>query len=321
MADAAKTVDSVQAAGAAAGEKSSETLNALNDVVQTVKEGRADDFFCDFCKNHAEDFVRFGKVLLLAVIVLALAWLFARLTRKLIDRTQNKLPHIDGSAGHLVYVVARTFIWLFAFLIILDLFGINTASILTVLGAVGLAVALAMKDSMSNVAAGVMLIILRPYKTGDFVDCGAVAGTIQTMGLFSTEVATIDGIFVAVPNSVIFGAPIKNYSRNNTRRADITVGIDYSNSLPEGIKVLEKLMRENELILQDPAPQVLVADLADSSVNLTLRFWCDNAVYWDAYWQVKAAIKPALEGAGLSIPFPQRVITFANSISGERKAE
>ena len=317
----AETVNAVKDAASAGSVETSQTIKALEEAVATAQQGKVGDFFCDFCREHTEDFFRFGKVLLLAIVVLLLAWLFAGLVRKLIKRAQDKMPHIDGSAGHLGYVVARTFIWLFAFLIILDLFGINTASILTVLGAVGLAVALAMKDSMSNVAAGVMLIILRPYKTGDFVDCGSVAGTIKTMGLFSTEVATVDGVFVAVPNSAIFGSPIKNYSRNNTRRADITVGIDYSNSLPEGIKVLQKLMNENELILQDPAPQVLVADLADSSVNLTLRFWCSNDVYWDAYWQVKAAIKPALEGAGLSIPFPQRVITFANAIPEDRKAE
>ena len=318
MADSANAVQNAAAAGA---EESSQTIKVLEDAVTTVKQGKAGEFFCDFCREHTEDFFRLGKVLLLAVVVLFLAWIFAGLVRKLIQRAQDRMPHLDGSAGHLVYAVARTFIWLLAFLIILDLFGINTASILTVLGAVGLAVALAMKDSMSNVAAGVMLIILRPYKTGDFVECGSVAGTIRTMGLFSTEIATADGIFVAVPNSVIFGSPIKNYSHNDTRRADITVGIDYSNSLPEGIRVLQKLMEENELILQDPAPRVLVSDLADSSVNLTLRFWCANDVYWDAYWQVKEAIKPALEGAGLSIPFPQRVITFANAIPEDRKAE
>ena len=112
---------------------------------------------------------------------------------------------------------------------------------------------------------------------------------------------------------MLFGSPIKNYSHNSTRRADITVGIAYSDNLADGLKVLGEMLNSNERILKDPAPQVVVSDLADSSVNLTLRFWATNQNYWDVYWQIKAQLKGVLEGAGLNIPFPQRVVTFANS--------
>ncbi len=304
--------EKTQAAAQAATQGTSQTEAIVENVIKTVQEGKTGDFFAQLWEKNSDTIIHLLKVILLAAAVVLIAWLFCRIARKYINKTTSKLPVIDGSTNHLMYVLTRTVIWLFAFLIILDLLGINTASILTVLGAVGLTVALAMKDSMSNIAAGVMLIILRPYKTGDFVECGSVAGSIKTMGLFSTEIETVDGIFVAVPNSAIFGTPVKNYSRNAMRRADITVGIAYGDDLTKGVEVLRKLMLNNDLILKDPLPEVLVAELADSSVNLTLRFWTANENYWQVYWQVKSEIKPALENSGLNIPFPQRVITFVN---------
>ena len=296
------------------------TEGAINKVAETIQQGNYGEAWQNFWNNNMDAFMHFGKVLVLTLVIILVALFVGRLTRKLIMRAVEKVPALDQSVGNIFYSIARTFIWLFAVLIILDLFGFNTASLLTVLGAAGLAVGLAMKDSLSNIAAGLMLLLLRPYKVGDYVDCGSVSGTIKEMGLFTTTLSTPDGIFIAAPNSVIFGTPVKNYSRNATRRVDITVGISYGDSLPQGIKTLQELMTTNEIILKDPAPQVLVADLADSSVNLTLRFWVPNAKYWDAYWQIKGQLKPALESAGLNIPFPQRVITFANAIP-EKKAQ
>ena len=273
----------------------------------------------NFWATHQDAVLSFAKALLLALVIILVALLVGRLIRKLIDRAVEKVPALDHSVGNIFYSIARTFLWLFTVLIILDLFGFNTASLLTVLGAAGLAVGLAMKDSLSNIAAGLMLLLLRPYKVGDYIDCGTVSGTIKEMGLFTTTLSTADGIFISAPNSSIFGNPVKNYSRNATRRVDVTVGISYGDSLPEGIRVLQGLMEKNELILKDPAPQVLVDNLADSSVNLTLRFWVASENYWTAFWQIKGELKQAIESAGLNIPFPQRVITFANAIPEENK--
>ena len=290
------------------------TEKVVDNMVQTVKSGKTGEFFRQLWEAHQTDILHFGKVLLLSLLVILLAWLFIRIARRIIYKTAEKIDKMDDSIARVLYIITRTVIWLFAFLIILDLFGINTASILTVLGACGLAVGLAMKDSLSNIAAGIMLLILRPYKPGDYVDCGGISGTIKQMGLFSTILMTPDGLFISAPNSQIFGTPIKNYSRNETRRVDITVGISYGDSLTKGLEVLQAIMEKNDLILKDPAPQVLVQDLADSSVNLTLRFWTNTADYWTAYWQIKEGLKNAIESAGLNIPFPQRVVTFANAI-------
>lgn len=265
-----------------------------------------------YWNTYQDSIFQFGKSLLLAIVILIIARICTAVAKKLIIKTGAKLVQLDESLRKIIYTSARILIWVLAALVILDLFGFNTASIVTVLGAAGLTVGLAMKDSLSNVAAGVMLLILRPYKTGDYVECGASAGTIEEMGLFSTILKTVDGIFVAVPNSTLFGSPITNYSKNETRRAVITVGISYSDSLPAAMTALREMMAKNELILQDPVPEVLVSDLADSSVNLTVRFWVKSEIYWDVYWQVKEVMKSTIEDAGLTIPFPQRVVTMVN---------
>ena len=270
------------------------------------------EFFNDFMKANQDLIWELAECVLFSLIIILIAGICVRIAKKLILNPKKKEHSIDVSILKVFYNIARTVIWIIAFLIVLELFGFNTASVLTVLGAAGLTVGLAMKDSLSNIASGVMLLVLRPYKTGDFVTCGGTTGTIKEMGLFSTIMETFEGIFVSVPNNAIFGSPITNFSRNPMRRGVITVGISYGDSLQKGLEVLREMLKKNELILQDPAPEVLVADLADSSVNLTIRFWAENAKYWEAYWQIKGQIKSTIEDAGLNIPFPQRVVTVVN---------
>ncbi len=267
---------------------------------------------CGMWAAYDDLILKFGKSVLLALVTLVIASICVRIAKKLILDPPKKIAAVDESLYKVFFNITRIVIWLLAVLVILDLFGVNTASIVTVLGAAGLTIGLAMKDSLSNVAAGVMLMILRPYKTGDFITSGAVSGTIEEIGLFTTTLKTVDGIFVSVPNSAIFGGPVTNYSRNATRRADIGVRVAYGDDLPAVLKTLQAMLENNEIILKDPAPQVLVAELAESSVQLNLRFWVSNDKYWDAYWMVKEQLKGTIEGGGFNIPFPQRVITFVN---------
>ena len=269
-------------------------------------------FFANLWEQHSDDVIRFVRVVILALVVIVAAKLISMAMKRIISRSMKRFEAMDESLIHVTYTIVRTIIWIIGVLIILDLFGFNTASILTVLGAAGLTIGLAMKDSLSNIAAGIMLIILRPYRQGDFIDCGSISGSIQQMGLFSTTLKTPDGLFVSAPNSVVFGTPIKNYSRNPTRRSDITVGVAYSDSLPVALQAMQELLNAEPLVLKDPAPEVLVSELADSSVQLTLRYWTKTGDYWDAFWSVKSKLKPQIESAGLNIPFPQRVVTFVN---------
>jgi len=290
----------------------SNTEKIINQIVQPAQNSNFSEFMKQLWNAHGSSIIHFGKILLLVLLALLLAWIFTRIAKKLITKTSEKINTVDDSVSHIVFVFVKGIIWLLALLVILDLLGVNTASILTVLGTVGLAIALAMKDSMSNIAAGLMLMILRPYKTGDFVQCGSITGTIKVIGVFCTEVMTFEGVYVSVPNSVIFGTPVTNYSRNETRRAVLSVGVSYSDDIEKGVEVIKQMLENNELVLKDPAYEVYVDTLADSSVNLTIRFWAKTETYWDAYWQVKAAVKPTLENAGLNIPFPQRVVTIVN---------
>ena len=287
-------------------------LEDAGNVVRQIHE-QGPGFFTNLWNNHSDDVIRLVKVVILALVVLVAIKIVCMVAKKLITRSFKRFETMDPSLCHATYAIVRTLVWVVGLLIILDLFGFNTASILTVLGAAGLAIGLAMKDSLSNIAAGIMLLILRPYKLGDYIDCGSVSGTIQEMGLFSTVLKTPDGLFVSAPNSVVFGTPIKNYSRNPTRRSDITVGIAYADSLPVAIQAMKEIMEQEPMILKDPAPEVLVAELADSSVQLTLRYWTATENYWPAYWTIKAQLKPAIEAAGLNVPFPRRVVTFVNA--------
>ncbi len=285
-------------------------------LIGKLFSGNAIQFMTDFIRGHQGDIMHGFKVLLISCVIIAMAWLFSRFCCRMICSSFRKLAVGDESIGRILGNIVSTLVWGLVVLIILDLFGINTASILTLFGAAGLGIGLAMKDSLSNIAAGIMLLFMRPYKVGDYIDCGNVSGTIVEMGLFSTILKTIDGIFISAPNSAIFGNPIKNYSRNPLRRADITVGIAYGDSLPKAIETMNSMLAANELVLKDPAPSVLVSDLADSSVDITLRFWSRTEDYWQAYWEIKRQLKDVIEGAGLNIPFPQRVVTLVNPDGG-----
>lgn len=287
----------------------------MADCEESVATGEL-GFFGSLWENYQDEIITCGTNLLWAILIALSGFILCRILKKTIFNAAEKINNADRSVAKIFYSIVKILVWLVAVLIILELFGVNTASVLTVLGAAGLAVALAMKDSLSNIAAGLMLLVLHPYKTGDYVDCGSVSGTIREMGLFTTELITVDGMYILVPNSVIFGSPVKNYSRNPLRRADISVSIAYGDSLELAVGVLKKLMDDHPEILEDPAPEVLVADIVNNSVALTLRFWTKNECYWDVYWNIKAQLKPAVEAAGLNIPCPQRVITLASPVTG-----
>jgi small conductance mechanosensitive channel len=280
-------------------------------VVEQLTKGDVKGVWEKLWQSLQGEIWHFGKIILLAAVILIIAYFINKLIHKAFNKAAEKYS-MDVSLVSIINRVLTLLVMSFALLIILELLGINTASVLTVLGAAGLAVGLALKDTLSNIAAGIFLLTQHPYKTGDFVECAGMSGSILEIGLFTTKLRTPQGQDIFVPNNSIIAAPITNYSSNKIRRADITVGIDYADNLEAGIKLLQAMMDRHPLILKDPAPVVVVAELADSSVNLTLRFWTENANYWDAYWDIQRNLKPEIEGAGLNIPFPQRVVTFAN---------
>ncbi len=255
--------------------------------------------------SHQAQLLNFGKAAVLALIVFVLAFCVCRIMRGIIGRAVRKIDAVDDSLGRLLIRVSNYIISFIAVLIILDLFGINTAGLVTVLGAAGLAVGLSLKDTLGNIAAGIVLIFNRPYRGGDYVECGSVGGTICEIGLFCTRLETPDGVSISVPNSAILAAPIKNYSFCRTRRMDIQVGISYSDSVDAAVAALQEMLCADARVLREPAPQVLVANLAESSVVLQLRLWTSNADFWNVQWDIRRQLKPVLESRGVHIPFPQ----------------
>ena len=206
------------------------------------------------------------------------------------------------------FITSLVFYLLIAFVVVavLGLFGIPTASFIAVLGAAGLAVGLALQGTLSNFAAGVMLLIFRPFRTGDFVEVGSTSGTVQTIGVFSTTLNTLDNIRVVVPNSSVYGQTIKNYSYNENRRIDLVVGVSYDDDLATVVSTIEGVLNGDKRVLSDPASFVGVIELADSSVNLAVRPWTKKEDFWQTKCDLTRKLKEAIEAAGCSIPFPQR---------------
>jgi small conductance mechanosensitive channel len=187
----------------------------------------------------------------------------------------------------------------------LDQVGVDTTSLVALVGAAGLAIGLALQGSLQNFAAGVMLVVFRPFTKGDFVEAAGVSGVVEEIRIFNTRMRTGDNKAVIVPNGAIFTGNIVNYSAKETRRVDMVFGIGYDDDLLKAKKILEDILAADERVLEDPAPLVAVAELADSSVNFNVRPWVASADYWNVYFDLNERIKLAFDEAGVSIPYPQ----------------
>ena len=212
------------------------------------------------------------------------------------------------------FLASMTKIALLTFLIIavIGTLGVQTTSFVAILGAAGLAVGFALQGSLANFASGVMIIIFRPFKVGDYVEAGGSAGVIQEVHIFNTILKTPNNIKVIIPNAQITGGTISNYSANDTRRVDMTFGIGYGDDILKAKKTLEKIVSEEPRILKDPAVTIAVSELADSSVNFVVRPWVNTADYWGVYFDITEKVKLTFDKEGISIPFPQRDIHMYN---------
>jgi small conductance mechanosensitive channel len=241
-----------------------------------------------------------------ALAILILGWMIAGWIRSAVDKSLSKVPNMDGTLRPFLSNLVRWIVLAFVIVAVLNQFGVETTSMIAVLGAAGLAIGLALQGTLSNVASGVMLLILRPFKVGDFISAGSLSGTVVEIGLFTSELKTGDGVYIMAPNSQIWNTTITNFSRNSTRRIDIVVGVAYDDDLDVAQKALQSLMDGQALVLKNPASETMIKSLGDSSVNINMRCWVNTADYWDAFWALNKGAKAAVESAGCSIPFPQR---------------
>ena len=239
-----------------------------------------------------------------AIVVLLIGRWAAGWARKLV-RTMAGRIDLDPTLAPFLASLAYYAVIAMVLIAVLGMVGIETASLLTVLGASALAIGLAMQGTLSNVAAGVMLLLFRPFKVGDAVDIGGTTGKVMAIRLFSTCLSTPDNVEITVPNAQVYGNTIKNFTANDTRRNDILVGISYDDDIGVAIQTIEHVLARDDRVLSDPKPVVAVLEMADSSVNIVVRPWCTTADYWDLRFELTRALKEQLETAGCSIPYPQ----------------
>ena len=256
----------------------------------------------------------YGIQIIGAILILVLGRIAAGIGRKIVKRLLEKAktePAIVSFVGSLTYIL----ILVFAVLATLAKFGIQTASFVAIIGAAGLAIGFALQGSLSNFAAGILILVLRPFRVDDYILGAGESGTVKKIQLFTTELATPDNIKVMVPNSKLFGDVIKNVTAYDTRRVDLVIGIGYSSDIQKAYDVMMDIITKDERILPEPAPQIAVSELADSSVNFVVRPWVKKEDYWPVKFDLTRKIKEAFDKNNIEIPFPQQTVHVISETS------
>lgn len=256
-----------------------------------------------------------------AVAVLVIGVILARLLSKGADRALSRATHIEPTVAKFLSNIIKYMLWVVVAVTVLTQFGVQTTSIIAALGGLALAVGLALQGTLSNVAAGVMILIQRPFRVGEAITAGIVTGVVRGIGLFTTEIVQHDGLYVMVPNNELWNKPIINYTRMPTRRFELLIGIGYDDSIEEARSELLALADAEQRVLAEPAPQVFVAALADSAVTMGMRVWCKTEDYLGLTWALTEAAKGRFEARGISIPFPQQEVHHITEIVDKRKAK
>ena len=243
-----------------------------------------------------------------AFAVLIIGLVLAGIISRWVERAMTRSSRFEPTVANFLSSVVKYALWALVLVTVLAQFGVETTSILAALGGMALAVGLALQGTLSNVASGVMILVQKPFKIGESINAGSISGTVQQIGLFTTELKQFDGLFVMVPNSELWNQAIVNLNRHPTRRLELIVGIAYDDSMQQARQELLALAEADERVLKDPAPQTFVSSLDDSSVGIGMRVWCATGDYLALSWDLTEATKARFDDVGISIPFPQRDI-------------
>lgn len=247
--------------------------------------------------------------LLFALAILVIGWWLSNVAGRWVRKVAQRSTHIDVTVVPIAQTVVVWTIRVFVLIAVLARFGVQTASIIAILGAAGLAIGLALQNTLQNIASGIMLLVLRPIRAGEFVSIvGKGDGTVYEVGLFLTKFVQSDGVNFCLPNSLIWGNPIINYSRNSTRRMDIAVGVRYGDDLDQALAVLQELVDNHSSVLKDPAPLVFVSDYKDSTVTVNVRAWTAVDDFWTVRFELNRVVLQRLAEAGLNHPVPVRAV-------------
>ncbi|MEL7293758.1 MAG: small-conductance mechanosensitive channel MscS [Pseudomonadota bacterium] len=254
--------------------------------------------------NNSDLLVQYGVNIISAVLILFIGNIIVKAVANSVSKVLEK-KNMDKAVVEFVHGLVRYLLFVIVLIAALGRLGVQTASVVAVIGAAGLAIGLALQGSLSNFAAGVLIVAFRPFKSGDYVEVGGVAGSVEAIQIFQTVLKTPDNKMVVVPNSGVIGGPITNYSRHATRRVDLVIGVSYKADLKQTKQVIRETLEKDPRILKDPDMTIGVLALADSSVNFVVRPWVKTEDYWGVYFDSMQGIKEALDAAGIEIPFPQ----------------
>lgn len=274
-----------------------------------------------FIEENLDIILQVGIDLILALSIIVAGWMIGNWVSKRI----RSFRRLDETLADFLAGLSKYAIFTISVVMMLSEFGVQTASLLAVLGAAGLAIGLALQGTLSNVAAGVMLLILRPFKIGDYITTGNdnIGGTVKSLGLFGTELAAPDNVYIFVPNSQIWTNDIWNFTRNPYRRQDINVGISYDDDINKAFDVIRKTIESDARVIKNNEqmmPQVMANQMGDFSIDLIVRVWSTSPEYWNVRWDLTKAIKEALDANGITIPFPTRKIEMVHVNHGDQAA-
>lgn len=250
--------------------------------------------------------VNHGISIVGAILILIAGFIVAGWASRKVQKKASKSQNFDDTLVPVFAQTARVLILIFTLVIVLGQFGVQTASLVAVLGAAGLAVGFALQGTLSNIASGIVLLVLRPFKVGDAVNIGGTFGVIDAIGLFTTEMHSFDNIGITMPNSKVWGTEIQNLSRFEIRRIDLEIGIGYSSDMDKAMELIKEVLDEDERVLQEPAPLIAVSNLGDSAVDIRVRPWAKSSDIWPLRYQIIKRVKEKFDANGISIPFPQR---------------
>ncbi|QKI88393.1 mechanosensitive ion channel family protein [Thiomicrorhabdus xiamenensis] len=261
----------------------------------------------DFDLNHLVNDVAipWGTNIALAIAIFLLGRIVISFVLSLLERVFKRSSKVDAMLSEFILSLSKAFMLLVLVIAVLSQLGVDTTSLVALVGAAGLAVGLALKDSLQNFASGVMLLVLKPFKTGDFVEAGGVMGVVEKIHIFNTVMRTGDNKEIIIPNGSIYSDSITNYSARDTRRVDMVFGISYDDDIKLAKEILQRLISEDERVLPEPEPVIALGELGASSIDFIVRPWVNSADYWKVKWEMNEKVKMAFDEAGISIPYPQ----------------
>lgn len=283
-------------------------INAISGVEVDVTDASATWTVVTGWLTSKEGGIRWAKNILLFFAIILVSWILANMIGKAAQKAVAKIQGASALLKNFVVNIIRKAIFLIGFVLALSMLEVNIGPLLAAIGAAGFIMGFALQGTLSNFAAGIMILVYRPYDVGDLVDVGGTFGTVDAMTIVSTTLRKPDNQKVVVPNNKIWGDIITNITGTDKRRVDMVFGVGYTDDIAKAQKILEELLANHVLVLKDPAPVVKVHELADSSVNFVVRPWVKTENYWEVYWDITRSVKERFDAEGVSIPFPQRDI-------------